>query len=118
MELARQIEPVEEVIDSLVETLRSHHIRRMTKNECNIYSGLQFENMLTNMERISDQCSDLAVYMLGRNNTAISGNEHKYLQDLHQANDLDYQNAFRTGYDKYITRLNAIPMDPNETALM
>ena len=102
----------------MIEEIRTRHVHRMTQGECNVINGIEFQNILLHLERISDQCSDLAVYMLGRNNTAISGNEHKYLQDLHQANDLDYQNAFRTGYDKYITRLNAIPMDPNETALM
>ena len=110
--LAAKVEPLEEVIDDLIENLRERHVYRMTHNLCDIFNGIEFQNILLHLERISDQCSDLAVYMLGRNNTAISGNEHKYLQDLHQANDLDYQNAFRTGYD------NRMPSVPAMTSIL
>ena len=106
VELARQIEPVEEVIDSLVETLRSHHIRRMTKNECNIYSGLQFENMLTNMERISDQCSDLAVFIVSMKDNSIIGMEHQYIHNLHHSNDKEYLESFQDNYDLYYGMLD------------
>ncbi len=106
VELARQIEPVEEVIDSLVETLRSHHIRRMTKNECNIYSGLQFENMLTNMERISDQCSDLAVFIISMEDNSIIGMEHQYVHNLHHSNDKEYLESFQDNYDLYYGMLD------------
>ena len=106
VELARQIEPVEEVIDSLVETLRSHHIRRMTKNECNIYSGLQFENMLTNMERISDQCSDLAVFIVSMEDNSIIGMEHQYVHNLHHSNDKEYLESFQDNYDLYYGMLD------------
>ena len=114
--LAGKVEPLEEVIDELIENLRERHVYRMTHNLCDIFNGIEFQNILLHLERISDQCSDLAVYMLGRNNTAISGNEHKYLQDLHQANDRDYQHAFQTGYDKYFNRLKEIQGEPAEVS--
>ena len=114
--LAGKVEPLEEVIDELIENLRERHVYRMTHNLCDIFNGIEFQNILLHLERISDQCSDLAVYMLGRSNTAISGNEHKYLQDLHQANDRDYQHAFQTGYDKYFNRLKEIQGEPAEVS--
>ena len=108
VELARQIEPVEEVIDSLVETLRSHHIRRMTKNECDIYSGLQFENMLTNMERISDQCSDLAVFIVSMKDNSIIGMEHQYIHNLHHSDNKDYLDSFQNNYEHYYGMLDDV----------
>ena len=108
VELARQIEPVEEVIDSLVETLRTHHIRRMTRNECDIYSGLQFENMLTNMERISDQCSDLAVFIVSMKDNSIIGMEHQYIHNLHHSNNKEYLDSFQNNYDYYYGMLDDV----------
>ena len=104
--LARHVEPVEEVIDALVETLRSHHIRRMTRSECEIYSGLQFENMVTSMERISDQCSDLALFIVSMKDTSIIGNEHQYIHDLHHSENKEYQEDFQNSYELYYGMLD------------
>ncbi|MBR5047812.1 MAG: Na/Pi cotransporter family protein [Eubacterium sp.] len=106
--LARHVEPVEEVIDALVETLRSHHIRRMTRSECEIYSGLQFENMLTSMERISDQCSDLALFIVSMKDTSIIGNEHQYIHDLHHSDNKEYQEDFQNSYELYYGMLGEL----------
>ncbi len=108
LETAKKVEPLEEVIDSLIETLRSRHIRRMTRNECDIYAGLQFENMLTNMERISDQCSDIAVFVVSTIDTHIIGQEHQYIHNLHHSEDQDYLGEFQANYDKYYGMLDAV----------
>ena len=116
VELARQIEPVEEVIDSLVETLRTHHIRRMTRNECDIYSGLQFENMLTNMERISDQCSDLAVFIVSMKDNSIIGMEHQYIHNLHHSNNKEYLDSFQNNYEYYYGMLDDVDHELEDAA--
>lgn len=108
LETAKQVEPLEEVIDSLIETLRSRHIRRMTRNECDIYAGLQFENMLSNLERISDQCSDIAVFIVSLVDTHIIGQEHQYIHNLHHSDDAEYLAEFQSNYDKYYGMLDAI----------
>ena len=54
VKLAVKVEPMEEVIDALIEVLKSHHIHRMAHNLCDVYSGIQYENILSNLERISD----------------------------------------------------------------
>ena len=53
--VARHIEPVEEVIDDLVETLHARHTRRLLDGKCTVYGGRGFLNSLTNIERIADQ---------------------------------------------------------------
>ena len=111
-EAARLVEPLEEVIDELVEELKGRHIERMTKNLCNVFSGIQFQNMLQNLERISDQCSDLAVYMLSRYDTHITGNEHQYLHNLHHSNEAEYMDCFHRNYDKYFSRISEISTLP------
>ena len=90
-----------EVIDELVEYLRQLHVKRMTRKQCNVYAGIEYQNILLHLERLSDQCSDLAVYMLGRTNDSINGNEHQYIHDLHHSDNKEYQEAFNANYSKY-----------------
>ena len=113
--LAQTVEPLEEVIDELIEDLKRRHVYRMTHGLCDIFNGIEFQNILLHLERISDQCSDLAVYMLGRTDQSISGNEHQYLQNLHQSDDQAYKQAFESGYNRYFNQLKGIPVTPEGT---
>ena len=109
IKMAKKIEPLEEVIDELVEELQSAHMRRMTENRCDVFNGTYYQNILLNLERVSDQCSDLAVALLARNDDSISGREHQYLHNLHHSNNTNYKQAFKTFYKKYFDQLAAIP---------
>ncbi|MBQ0111059.1 MAG: Na/Pi cotransporter family protein, partial [Oscillospiraceae bacterium] len=53
---AQKIEPLEEVIDDLSKTLQTNHVERMKQNLCKVTSGIQYQNILQNIERVSDQC--------------------------------------------------------------
>ena len=108
MEAARQGEPLEEVIDEMIEYLKAQHVDRMTRGLCDILGGIQFQNILSNLERISDQCSDMAVYILERQDEEIVGQEHTYVHNLHHTYDPDYAAAFRSEYDTYFGRIRAI----------
>ena len=105
---ATHVEPLEEVIDELIQTMRANHIYRMTHGLCQIYSGLQYENILSNLERLSDQCSDLAVFMLSHANPALIGQEHQYIHDLHRSHGTEYQTLFQSNFAKYFGQLEAI----------
>ncbi|MBQ3281520.1 MAG: Na/Pi cotransporter family protein [Eubacterium sp.] len=106
---AQKIEPLEEVIDEMVESLQARHMVRMTENRCDVFNGTYYQNILLNLERVSDQCSDLAVYLLARNDESISGREHQYLHNLHHSNNTNYKQAFKSFYKKYFDQLNDIP---------
>ena len=58
--LAAQVEPLEQVIDSLKEQLRTRHILRMTKGECSAEAGFVWADLLTSLERTADHCSNIA----------------------------------------------------------
>ncbi len=88
--IARRIEPLEEVIDDMVLLLKNRHTDRLCKNVCSIQAGLHFMNMLTYFERTADQCSSIAMLMLGKNNEEIMKNHHAYLQELHDSTDQSY----------------------------
>ena len=87
---ARRIEPLEEVIDDMVILLKNRHTDRLCKGKCSIDSGLVFMEVLTYFERSADQCSSVAMLMLGRKNEEISKNHHLYLQELHTSGDKSY----------------------------
>ena len=106
--LARRVEPLEEVIDELIQELRELHIRRMTKNQCTVMAGLEYQDILQNLERLSDQCSDLAVYLLARTDDEINGNEHLYIHNLHHSDNQEYLQEFQTNYTRYFDLLKDV----------
>lgn len=98
---ARAVEPLEEVIDDLIEAMKARHVDRMTKGVCDVVTGILYQNVLQSLERVSDQCSDLAVYILSREDSAVSGQEHQYIHDLHHSDNEAYRRMFRENYEKY-----------------
>ena len=60
MAAAEQVEPLEQVIDLLKETFRTHHIQRLQQGRCSIGAGFVWNDLLTDLERVSDHCSNIA----------------------------------------------------------
>lgn len=88
--MAKSIEPLEEIIDDMVMILKDRHTKRLKSGACSISSGLVFMEVLTYLERASDHCSSIAVNMLARNNAAILQNHYEYLREIHAGNDVAY----------------------------
>ena len=107
-EAARHIEPVEEVVDDLVATLRANHIRRVRDGQCTVYAGLTFLDILVNVERIADQCSNVGVFTLSMFDEHIMNNHHDYIQALHQGKDPVFNRAYQEAHDKYFGELKRI----------
>lgn len=64
VQAARQVEPLEQVIDDLKEEMRTRHINRMQQGSCGIEVGFIWSDLLTNLERVSDHCSNIACCMI------------------------------------------------------
>ena len=96
---------LEEIIDDMVMVLRDRHTKRLKSGACSISSGLVFMEMLTYMERASDQCSSIAVMMLARDNAEILADHHEYLQNIHSGNDADYAAEKNRRREQYIKPL-------------
>ncbi|MCR4925757.1 MAG: Na/Pi cotransporter family protein [Clostridiales bacterium] len=83
-QLASTVEPLEEVIDTLHERLKRRHIERLKNNECTIELGFIFSDLLTNYERVSDHCSNIAICVIqSKDNTY---DPHEYLNNLGEDN--------------------------------
>jgi len=103
--IARRVEPLEEVIDDMVLLLRNRHTDRLCKGICSINAGLVFMDALTYFERTADQCSSIAMLMLGRKNEQIMKNHHVYLQELHASGDKSYIAEKENRREQYIVPL-------------
>ncbi len=101
--IARRIEPLEEVIDDMVLLLKNRHTDRLCEGICSINAGLIFMDVLTYLERTADQCSNIAMFLLGKNNDEISQNHHLYMQELHTSADQSYLAEQENRRAQYLT---------------
>jgi phosphate:Na+ symporter len=104
-ELAKTIEPLEEVIDDMVRLLKDRHTKRLKNGSCSVTSGLVFMDALTHLERASDHCSAIAVLMLARDNAQILDNHYDYLRHLHEGTDKHYASELRRRREQYVDQL-------------
>ena len=90
------VEPLEQVIDGLKETLRTNHIRRLQQGSCTIDVGFVWNDLLTNLERTSDHCSNIAGCVIDQKNRDM--NMHENLRALRRAGENFRENL--TAYAK------------------
>lgn len=100
-DLARRIEPVEEVIDDLVAAMRENHIARLREGKCEMYAGLVFLDVLTNAERIADQCSNIGIYTISQDPRCPTTRHHDYTRYLHQGGDQFFNEQYRKKHAYY-----------------
>ena len=99
---ATRVEPLEEVIDRLYFDLKEKHITRLRKGQCSVRAGISFVELLTNLERVSDHCSNIALYVLQEfDSNAEAFNGHEVLTQLHSNPPVEYQTAYREYEEKY-----------------
>ena len=103
--VAHKVEPLEEVVDNLSTELKNRHIRRLQNDECTVELGYIFQDILTNLERISDHCSNIAGCLI---ETDEKTNLHAYLHEIKQ-NDETFRNEYLAYSKEYFERLAAVP---------
>ncbi len=81
--IAERVEPLEETIDLMIEMLRERHILRLKDGICGIESGIIFLEILTNLERISDHCSNVAARIVGRESDDAHFDAHAFRRNMH-----------------------------------
>ena len=99
---AMKIEPLEETIDQIEFTLKNRHIERLKNGSCAIDRGVHFLDTLSDMERISDHCSNVGVHVLNRHIINKGGiNRHEYIKSIHKGETKEYAEAFNKYHEKY-----------------
>lgn len=108
VESARQIEPLEEVVDDFVNAMRDNHLTRMRLGKCNIYVDAAFSNLVSDLERISDVCSNIGVCTVARVESDLSSRAHSYISLLHQGKDENFNTQYNAAHSEYFSKLEAI----------
>mgnify|MGYP003309674054 CR=1 FL=1 len=93
------VEPLEEVIDEMKEKMRSEHILRLQQGSCSIEMGFVWSDILTNLERISDHCSNIAGCII--DSAANNLNVHESLKAV-KHNNKYFDKQYEEYYKKYI----------------
>ncbi len=99
LDKAITVEPLEQVVDYLKEKLRKHHIKRLRKNECTIEMGFIQSDLLTDLERISDHCSNIAVCLLEISHENMD--VHEYLNHVKGGKVQEYNHYYEYYMLKY-----------------
>lgn len=112
-ENAKMVEPLEQVINGLNAEMKQRHIRRLRKGKCTIELGWVLQDLLTNMERVSDHCSNVAICIIEVGEDEYD--THSYLETLKENNFKWYKHALIVYSDKFALPENTI--DQEETVV-
>ena len=98
-ETAKLVEPLEQIIDKLKHRIKSNHIKRLRDGSCTVELGFVLSDLLTNSERISDHCSNIAVCLLETANNSFE--MHEYLNHVKKDGENDFFETYESYKKKY-----------------
>ena len=96
---ARLVEPLEEHIDHLCDTMKLRHVDRLQKGQCSLSQGFVFNDLLSNFERVADHCSNLAIAMIELESDAFD--THDYLINLKELHSQQFEQLVESYAEKY-----------------
>lgn len=97
--LARDIEPMEEVVDRMTKKVKKRHVKRLEKGKCTMEAGLVLNDLATNFERVADHCSNIGVCVIQINEDTFEA--HEYLDTLDKGNDSWFHGKYEEYKKKY-----------------
>lgn len=106
--IARTVEPLEEVVDTLKERLKSRHIERLSSSECTMQIGIPFLDIVHDLEKISDHCSNIAIYTIQLGEGAEEFDTHEYAKEEYKSTP-QFAEKLRYYQQKYLTQIAALP---------
>ena len=111
--LAVQVEPLEEVVDLIAATLKNRHVERLKAGEFTIELGTQFLELLINLERMSDHCSNVALHILRQTSSPddkVRIDSHAYMHELHHGGfNQEFDDLFQEYRTKYFQPIAGDP---------
>lgn len=103
--LARSVEPLEEVVDTMKEQLKSRHIERLGEGGCTMQTGIHFLDIVHDLEKISDHCSNIAIYTIQLVEGAEEFDTHAYVKAEFKSGP-QFESKLKFYQSKYLSRLN------------
>ena len=117
VDAANHIEPLEEVVDDMVASLKAFHIDRLREGKCSVEAGTFYLNLLAEIERISDVCSNIGISTITRVNPELANRTHEYASSLHRGSDARFNEEYHAAHEEYFGILRAIAGHETEKRL-
>nr|WP_297176019.1 Na/Pi cotransporter family protein [uncultured Agathobaculum sp.] len=102
--VARTVEPIEEVVDTLKERLKSRHIERLSRSECTMQTGIHFLDIVHDLEKISDHCANIAIYTIQLGEGAEEFDTHEYAKKEYKSTE-QFKEKLGFYQQKYLTQI-------------
>jgi phosphate:Na+ symporter len=99
VEIASRVEPLEQVIDRLKRKIKGNHISRLKQGDCTMELGFILSDLLTNYERVSDHCSNIAVCIIEISHDSFE--THEYLKNIKENPNQTFESLYELYKDKY-----------------
>ena len=96
---ADKVEPLEELIDTLSVELKARHIRRLREGKCTIELGFAHSDILNNLERVADHCSNIAVDVI--QSDQLEFDAHEYLDRIKNKDNQQFARDYKAYKEKY-----------------
>ena len=106
VDAARHIEPLEQVVDDVVYAMRENHLGRLRSGECSVDAGTAFIDVLGDLERVSDLCSNVGVSVVARLTPAKQA--HDYISSLHAGQDEAYNREYTEAHEEFFRRMEDV----------
>ena len=103
---AYRIEPQTQVAGEIISVLKRNHLQRLSSGKCNIYADVTFTNLMVELKRIADVCSNVGVATVVRVRPELADHEHVYYAELHSGGDENFDTEYQKAYKRYFTRLH------------
>ena len=115
-ELAKTVEPLEQVIDELNKAIKKRHIKRLRKGKCSIELGLVLADIVTNYERVSDHCSNIAVCLIQEQDKEVE--EHDLTAHMDEEDNRKFAEQIKEYTEKYALPEKLKSREENAMALI
>ncbi|MCR5006014.1 MAG: Na/Pi cotransporter family protein [Clostridiales bacterium] len=111
VEAADHIEPLVQLSEEMIQTLKKHHLNRMSQGRCNVYADAGFTNLLVDLGRIADVCSNVGIATIVRVRPELADHEHSYIHNLHAGHDEEYNREYDAVYIEFMQKLEQPEQD-------
>ncbi len=99
IDMAKRIEPLEEVIDNINDKVKRHHVHRLREGVCTVDMGVHFDNVVNDLERIADHCSNIAVTIIEISENVYE--THEYIDILKRTQSEEFTRVYREYDEKF-----------------
>ena len=100
IDLAKKVEPLEEVIDKLNKEVKKRHMKRLRKGKCSVELGFMLTDLSTDLERVADHCSNVAICIMHTQDEELEA--HEYLETLDKGEDSEFRETYLAYKERYM----------------